>query len=124
MLVFSMPELQLNHLHQIIVHIVYDMYTCSGGGLAPCYLFFYHSSANEDFSLGLNNTLVFNEAVKCKSFSVAITDDSLSEFNEHFSVDLLLVDAQGYNIKIDPISANITIIDDDGKLLLYYIRCN
>ena len=58
---------------------------------------------------------MFNESVKRKSFSVAITDDSLFEFNEQFSLDLLLVDPQGYNITLDPSSAQITIIDDDGK---------
>ena len=75
-----------------------------------------HSTANEDFSVGLNNTLVFNKSVKRKSFSVAITNDTSYESNEHFFVDLL-VDAQGYNITLDPNSANITIIDDEGKFV-------
>ena len=75
-----------------------------------------HSTANEDFSVGLNNTLVFNKSVKHNSFSVAITNDSSYESNEHFSVDLQ-VDAQGYNITLDPNSANITIIDDEGQFV-------
>ena len=89
---------------------------------SPClYLFLNHSTANEDFSVGLNNTLVFNKSVKHNSFSVAITDDSLFEFNEQFSLDLLLVDPQGYNITLDPSSAQITIIDGDGKLCFVFL---
>ena len=88
----------------------------SSASLYACY-HLNHSTANEDFSVGLNNTLVFNKSVKRKSFSVAITNDTSYEFNEHFFVDLLLVDAQGYNITLDPKSANITIIDDEGKFV-------
>ena len=52
---------------------------------------------------------------------MAITDDSLSESDEQFFLDHLLVDPQGYNITLDPSSAQITIIDDDGKFVVVYL---
>ena len=84
--------------------------------LIVCLLSSIFSIANKDFSVGLNNTLVFNKSEKHKSFSVAITDDSSYELNENFSVHLQ-VDSHCYNITLDPNSAQITIFDNDGKFV-------
>ena len=58
--------------------------------------------------------LTFNNDVRRQSFNVTIIDDSLFEpTEEEFTLKLVLMQSLP-NVEIDPESADITIVDDDG----------
>ena len=51
------------------------------------------------------------------SFNVSLVDDNVYEFIENFTARLTFVEAAD-RVTIDPGSAQVQILDDDGKLLI------
>ena len=68
----------------------------------------------------------FSNSVRQLSFNVSIVDDMIQENNENFTANLTLSPADrarlGNRVTVDPVSATVTIQDDDGTLALYNLR--
>ena len=58
--------------------------------------------------------LILNADTPSVSFDVSLVDDSDYELNESFSVSLNFSWTEMERVTLDPISAVITILDDDG----------
>ena len=73
----------------------------------------------DDFQQLADSTLLnpFSSSSRQNCFSIRITNDTLFEMDiENFQVDLSL--ASGVTrVRIDPGSATVNIVDDDGKFL-------
>ena len=65
-----------------------------------------------------SGTLSFNSDNLVRIISINITDDSALEFNETFVVEL---DSNVTGVMVNPSSAMITIMDDDGE---YWTFCH
>ena len=69
-----------------------------------------------DFSLG-----PFSDSVCRFSFNVSVVNDRIPEDDELFTASLTLSDPATYGeiVTVAPDLANVTILDDDGKLITY-----
>ena len=78
-----------------------------------------HIAAPDDYSI-LQNVLTFMPGVNVSCTSgIRIADDSILEDDETFSVVLSTADL---DISIDLASATVTIVDNDGKIILFVIN--
>ena len=89
----------------------------------PCFFL-----AEDDFQQLADSTLLnsFSSSSRQNCFSIRITNDTLFEMDiENFQVDLSL--ASGVTrVRIDPGSATVNIVDDDGKFLhtaIFHLSC-
>ena len=75
-------------------------------------------TAPDDYT-SVENVLTFSPGVNesCTTI-IPIVDDSVLESNEVFSVTLSTTDS---DVSLDPISATVTILDNDGKIILFVI---
>ena len=75
-------------------------------------------TAPDDYT-SVENVLTFSPGVNESCTTVfPIVDDSVLESNEVFSVTLSTTDS---DVSLDPISATVTILDNDGKIILFVI---
>ena len=80
-----------------------------------------HTAAPDDYSV-LQNPLTFTPGVNVSCTTVVpIIDDTVLEDNQTFNVVLSTEDSK---VLVDPASATVTIIDNDGEIayLLIYIE--
>ena len=86
------------------------------------YIAILHTAAPDDYS-ALQNLLTFTPGVNVSCTTVVpIIDDAVLEDNQTFSIVLSTEDP---DVLLDPASAIVTIIDNDGEiayLLIYYIE--
>ena len=63
----------------------------------------------------------FTRARRQQCFDVAITDDNTAELDEQFTVVLtnLVAQTNFSRVTVTPDVANITIVNDDGKCMVY-----
>ena len=75
-------------------------------------------TAPDDYT-SVENVLTFSPGVNqsCTTI-IPIVDDSVLESDEVFSVTLSTTDS---DVSLDPISATVTILDNDGKIILFVI---
>ena len=75
-------------------------------------------TAPDDYT-SVENVLTFSPGVNesCTTI-IPIVDDSVLESDEVFSVTLSTTDS---DVSLDPASATVTILDNDGKTILFVI---
>ena len=75
-------------------------------------------TAPDDYT-SVENVLTFSPGVNesCTTI-IPIVDDSVLESDEVFSVTLSTTDS---DVSLDPASATVTILDNDGKIILFVI---
>ena len=75
-------------------------------------------TAPDDYT-SVENVLTFSPGVNESCTTVfPIVDDSVLESDEVFSVTLSTTDS---DVSLDPASATVTILDNDGKTILFVI---
>ena len=72
------------------------------------------STAGSDY-INTVMELTFNAAVRRLVVRVPIIQDSISELDERFRANLVLVKDNEINVQIDPDEVEVKIEDDDGK---------
>ena len=76
---------------------------------------FTRSLANLDYD-AISGHLNFSANISEVHFMVVITNDTLMEMDEYFSVHLTLISRDAMGVAIDPNETVVTIMDDDGKI--------
>lgn len=95
-------------------HIVSTNYSPSSV-INACLLFF---SENEDYT-GVNETLIFRpDLMPVMCVDLVISEDNLVEDNETFVLEITSDDPA--ILLVDPTTAQITIINTDGKNYTYF----
>ena len=77
--------------------------------------------SHDDYS-ALVESLRLPHCTKEQCVDINITDDSISEPQESFTVSLMRSDGIGDEIQLEPDVAEIIIIDNDGVLIHCYTR--
>ena len=77
--------------------------------------------SHDDYSAPMKS-LRFPPCTKQQCVDINITDDSISEPQESFTLNLMRSDGMGDEIQLEPDVAEI-IIDNDGILMLYQRSC-
>ena len=66
----------------------------------------------------ISEVLTFSGTVLRKCANISITSDELYEEDENFFVTLTTSDS---DVTLNPVDGEITIIDDDGRMIMYSI---
>ena len=65
--------------------------------------------------------LMFRSCETSACINVGIVDDNITELTERFSVKLNRTDGLDERIILDPVEAEVEIIDNDGEWMYIYI---
>lgn len=70
-------------------------------------------TAVRDF-VGTGSTFTFDRSTRAFNYSVTIVNDDVYEFNENFFAQLNFI-RPAARVSIDPASAQVQIVDEDGE---------
>ena len=97
------------------------IYNCDDNDESLDYIAILHIAAPDDYS-ALQSLLTFTPGVNVSCATVVpIIDDAVVEDNQTFNVVLSTEDP---NVLLDPASATVTIVDNDGEIAYLLIYMN
>ena len=75
-----------------------------------------HSTAGDDYTM-INESLTFSSGITSRNVSVGTIDDDIYEGDELFQVVLSLPSMGNERVNLTKTIANVTVLDNDSKLL-------